>query len=59
MKKIEKKPNNHSECMMNLVVYIIDTSRLNKSLILYFGLNIHMRFLSEKKKTLEDLQEIY
>jgi len=32
--------------MMNLVVYIIDTSRLNKSFILYFGLNIHMRFLS-------------
>ena len=38
--------------MMNLVVYIIDTSRLNKSFILYFGLNIHMRFLSLKKKKL-------
>jgi hypothetical protein len=32
--------------MMNLVLYIIDTSRLNKSFILYFGLNIYMRFLS-------------
>jgi hypothetical protein len=45
------KKNNHSECMMNLVIYIIDTSCLNKSFILYFGLNIYMRYLSYKKKT--------
>jgi hypothetical protein len=43
--------------MVNLVVYIIDTSRLNKSFILYFGLNIHMRFLSLKKKLLKTFRK--
>ena len=46
--------------MMNVVLYIIDTSRLNKSFILYFGFNIYMRLKIYKlKKKIEDVQEIY